>query len=161
MAAQLIATNGPSARGTQGVQRAREQFLAGSALPFQQDGGVRRRGAMELLRHLPELRVLADDARCAPPLGQLLLQEEIIGQHPPLRDRAFDHQQQVIRIDRLGQEVHRALAHRGHRVLDAAVGGHDDDLAARDRAPSRREERRSHHRGQLQVGEDDRRTRLP
>ena len=32
----------------------------------------------------------------------------------------------MIGIDRLGEEVQRALLHRLDGVLDAAVGGHDD-----------------------------------
>jgi hypothetical protein len=40
--------------------------------------------------------------------------------------RALDEQQQMIRIDRLGEEVHGAFLHRRHRILDAAVRGHDD-----------------------------------
>ena len=111
----------------QRVQRAREQLLAGAALAFEEHGRVGRRRAMQLLRHLPQLRILADDARRAAPLGELLLQQEVLGQHPPLRDRALDHQQQVIGIDGLGEEVHRAFLHRRDRVLDAAVGGHHDD----------------------------------
>ena len=48
-------------------------------------------------------------------------------EQPPLRERALDQQQQVIGIDRLGEEVERAFLHRRHGVLDAAEGGHDDD----------------------------------
>jgi hypothetical protein len=82
---------------------------------------------MKLLQDVAELRVLADDPGRAPALGHFLLQENVFGHHPALRDRTFDHQQQVIGIDRLGQEVGRPLPHRRHRVLDASIGRHDDD----------------------------------
>ena len=59
--------------------------------------------------------------------AELLLQQDVFGQHAPLRDRPLDHQQQVIGIDGLGEKVHRAFLHRRHRVLDAAVRGHHDD----------------------------------
>ena len=128
MAAQLMATNGPSARGLSACSAAGEQLLAGAALALEQHGRVGGRGAVQLLQHLAQLGVLADDARRAAALGQLLLQQDVLGEHPALRDRPLDHQQQVIGIDGLGQEVHRPFLHRRHRVLDAAVGGHDDDL---------------------------------
>jgi hypothetical protein len=34
----------------------------------------------------------------------------------------------VIGIDGFGEEVHGAVLHGGHRVLDAAECGHDDHL---------------------------------
>ena len=37
----------------------------------------------------------------------------------------------MVEIDRLGEKVERALLHRQHGVLDAAVGGHDDDRQLR------------------------------
>ena len=116
---------------------------------------------MQLLRHLAQRRVLADDARRAAPLGQLLLQQEVLGEHAPLGDRPLDHQQQVFGIDRLGEEVDRALAHRRHRVLDAAVGGHHDDRQLGVELLGRAQHAEAVADRQLQVGEDDRRTRLP
>ena len=71
--------------------------------------------------------IVADDLRRAAALRQLFLQDHVFGGQPPLRERALDHQQQMIRIDRLGQEVERAFLHRGDRVLDAAERRHDDD----------------------------------
>ena len=38
--------------------------------------------------------------------------------------RALDQQQQMIGIDRLGQEIDCAFLHRHNRVLDAAERGH-------------------------------------
>ena len=73
MAAQLMATNGPSLRGLERVERAREQLLAGAALAFEQHGGVGGGRAVQLLQHLRSRGILADDARRAAPLGQLLL----------------------------------------------------------------------------------------
>ena len=101
------------------------------------------------------LRILADDARRAAPLGELLLQQDVLGQHPALRDRALDHQQQMIGIDGLGQEVHRPFLHRGHRVLDAAIGGHHDDLQLGVELLGRAKDAEAVADGKLQVGEDD------
>jgi hypothetical protein len=77
--------------------------------------------------HLFQPGILTDDLRRASPLRKLLLQQEVLGGQPALHERAFDHQEQVIWIDRLGKEVHRAVLHGGDGVLDAAVRGHDDD----------------------------------
>ena len=70
-------------------------------------------------------------------------------------------QQQVIGIDRLGQEVHRAFAHRRHRVLDAAVGGHDDDRQLGVELLGGAQDAEAVALRQLQVGQDDRGPRLP
>ena len=93
--------------------------------------------------------------------GQLLFQQEVIGQHPPLGDRAFDHQQQMVGIDRLGQEVDGPLAHGGHRILDAAVGRHDDDLQFRIKLFRGAEHAEAVAVRKLQVGQHDSRTGLP
>ena len=77
-------------------------------------------------------------ARPAPPSAG-----SVLGRQPPLRERALDHQQQMVGIDRLGEEVERAFLHRRHRVLDAAERGHHDDRQLADRAPWRRAARRS------------------
>ena len=109
------------------VQRAREQLLAGAALAFDEHRGVGRRGAVQRCQHPDQRRVRPDDLRRAAPHRQLLLQEEVLGQQPPLLERARDQEQEVVRIDRLGQKVEGAFLHRGHGVLDATVGGHHDD----------------------------------
>ena len=60
-------------------------------------------------------------------VGQLLLQQNVLGHHATLRQRAFDHQHEVIGIDGLGEKVERPFLHRGDGVLDAAVCRHHDD----------------------------------
>ena len=126
MAAQLIATNGPLARGAGVVQGARAQFLAGAALAFEQHRGVGAGGAIDRGHHLPQGRRVADDARTAAARGRFFLQQAVIIQQAALLERARDQQQQVIGIDRLGEKVERALFHRLDGVLDAAVRGHHD-----------------------------------
>ena len=67
----------------------------------------------------------------------------------------------MIRIDGLGQEVHRAFLHRGHGILDAAVGGHDDDLQLGIELLGGAQHAKAVAGGQLQIGEHDGRARLP
>ena len=109
------------------MQRPREQLLAGAALPFEQHGGVGRRRALQRGEHLAQRRIFADELRRAAADRQLLLHQQVLGHEAALLERAADEQQQVIRIDRLGEEVERPFLHRRHGVLDAAVRRHDDD----------------------------------
>jgi hypothetical protein len=139
---------------TQGVQAAREQLLAGTALALQQHGRVGGRGTVEVQQHLPQAGVVADDARRTAALGELLLEQDVFGQHSPLRDRPLDHQQQVIGIDWLGQEIHRPFAHGGDRVLDAAVGGHHDHLELRVELLGSPQHAKAIAVGQLEIGQD-------
>ena len=113
------------------VQRPREQFLARPAFAFEEHGGVGRRRALKGHDHVLQLGVLADDLRRAAPRGELVLQKNVLVGQPALHERTLDHQQQVIRIHRLGEEVERALLHRRDRVLDAAERRHHDDRQLR------------------------------
>src|SRR5882672_4699756 len=63
--------------GAQRMQCAREQFLSRAALTLDQYRRVGAGRAMQLLRDLPQLRILADDARGATALGELLLEHEV------------------------------------------------------------------------------------
>ena len=83
------------------------------------------------------------------------LQQHVLGEHAALRQRALDHQQQVIGIDRLGQEVHRPFLHRRHRVLDAAVGGHHDDRQFRVELLGGAQHAEAVAVGQLEIGQHD------
>ena len=139
------------------VKRAREQLLAGAALPFEQHRRVGGGGAVQRDRHLLELRVVADDLRRAAALGQLFPQDQVFRGQPALRERALDHQQEMVGIDRLRQEVEGAFLHRGDGVLDAAERGHDDDRQLgievfrraqhAEAVPLRQAEIRQHHGG--------------
>ena len=115
---------------------------------------------MELLRHLHQLRILADDARRAAPLTQLLLQQKILRQHAALHHRPLDHQQQVIGIDGLGEKVHRAFFHRRHGILDAAIRGHHDNRQLRIDLLRRFQDAEAVADRQLEVGKHHGRTRL-
>ena len=102
-----------------------------------------------------QLRMLADDARRAAPFGEFFLQQQVLGEQAPLRDRTFDHQQQMLRIDRLRQEVHRPFLHCRHGVLNAGIGRHDDHLQLGIDLLCRAQHAEAIPRGQLQVGQHD------
>ena len=61
IAAQLIATNGPFARGLSCVDRAGDQLLAGAALAQKQDRNVGRRHFFDCSQHRLDLRATAND----------------------------------------------------------------------------------------------------
>ena len=107
--------------------------------------------------HLPQRRVLADELRRAAAHRELLLQQQVLGHQPALLERARDEQQQVIGIDRLGEEVERAFLHRGDRVLDAAVGGHHDDRQLGVELLRRAQHAEAVAFGQPQIGQHERR----
>ena len=145
--------------GAERVQRAREQLLAGAALPFEQHGGIGSGGPAQQLRDLPQLRILPDDPWGTAPLGQLFLEQDVFGKHPAPRDRALHDERQVVRIDRLGEEIHRAFLHRRDCVRNAAVRGHDHHLQFRVELPGRAKDAESVANGKREVGQDDRRPR--
>ena len=127
IAAQLIATNGASARGLSACSE-----RANSSLPVPLSPSSSTVVSVAAARcsdgeHLAQRRVLADQLRRAAAHRELLLHQQVLGHHAALLERAAHEQQQVIGIDRLGEEVERPFLHRRHRVLDAAVGGHHDD----------------------------------
>ena len=109
------------------MERPGEQLLAGPALAQQQHGGVGRSGAVQRRDNPLQRRRLTDDRRSPPSGRELLFHQEVLREQPALRQRTIHEQEQVIGIDGLRQEVHRALFHRDHRILDAPVRGHDDD----------------------------------
>ena len=79
---------------------------------------------------------------------------------PALLERAVDQQQQMIGIDRLGEEVERPFLHRRDGVLDAAVGGHDDDRHVGVDFLRRAQHAEAVAVGQPQIGQHDRRLLL-
>ena len=135
MARTVDGDKGPAGRRLSACSAAREQFLARAALPFEQHGGVGAGSPVQLLHGLPQLRILADDPRSTAPLGQLLFDPDVLGKRPALRDRVLHEQRQAVGVYRLGEEVDRAFLHRRDRLLNAAIGGHDDHLQFRIELP--------------------------
>ena len=79
---------------------------------------------------------------------------------PALLERARHEQQQVIGIDRLGEEVERAFLHRRDRILDAAVGRHHDDRHVGVDLLRRAQHAEAVAFGQPQIGQHERRLAL-
>ena len=78
MAAQLMATNGPLARGESWCSARDEQLLAGAALAEQQHGGVGGRRALDGEQRLLEGGVLAQHAGQPEAPLVVLLQQDVV-----------------------------------------------------------------------------------
>ena len=104
---------------------------------------------------LAQRRRVAQDPRRAATRRQLLLEQRVLAQQPRLGQRAVDDERQVIGIDGLGQEVERAVAHRRHGILDAAVGGHHHHGHGGVHGLHRAQHAEAVAGGQPQVGDDD------
>ncbi len=137
------------------VQRAGEELLAGAALAFEQHRRVGRRRTVKRDGDGGELRIFTDNLRRASALRELRFEQDVFGRQPALRERALDHQQQVIGVDRLGQEIERAFLHRRHRVLNAAERRHHDDRQLGIELLGRAQHAEAVAVGQPQIGEDD------
>ena len=106
------------------VEGAGAQLLAGAAFTFEQHGGVGGGGTINGGHDLAQRRRVANDVGPTAACGSFLFQQAVVVQQASLRERALDEQQEMIRVDGLGQEVQRALLHGRHGILDAAVRGH-------------------------------------
>ena len=130
-AAQLTTTKGPSLRGRELVEHARDQLLAGAALAADEHGGVGG-GGLAHLREQPLHRLaVADHAspcgrarrrarapRCAREQA-LHLRARVAASSSALVHLGAQH----LGREGLGDEVVGALLHRLHRGLDGAEGG--------------------------------------
>ena len=111
----------------QRVQRSRKQFLPRSALALEEHGHVGRGGAMQAIdtcfRRGSSPTIWGAPRRAA----SSSFSNNVLGRPCGGRECALDQQQQMIGIDRLGQEIDCAFLHRHNRVLDAAERGHDNN----------------------------------
>ena len=68
--------------------------------------------------------MLADDRRRAVARTERFLQQQVLGDDAPLLDGAADREHEVLVVNRLGQVIERAFAHRRDGFVDRAVSGH-------------------------------------
>jgi hypothetical protein len=109
--------------------------------------------------HLFELGILSNYLRSAAAGREFFLEEQVLRHQPSLRERPLDHQQQMIGVDRLGQEVERAFPHGHHRILNAAKRRHHDDGQLGIGFHRRAEHTESVTFRKTQIGQDDARAR--
>src|SRR6266542_3555159 len=113
------------------VDRVGDQLLASAVLPLNKDVGVAARDAFHQLEHFVHLLALADDV-AEPELSlELLLQQQVLADEIAPLDRALEHRQQRVRLDRLLDETVRTPLHRLDRLRNAPVTGDNDDFRVR------------------------------
>ena len=105
-----------------GVDDIGDDFLARAAFAGDQHPRLRRRDQRHFLKQRQRERTLRDDLR-----RQFFFRAEI--QRRERRDARglADRGQQFIQVNRLGEIIQRAVAHRDHRVADVGVGGDEQD----------------------------------
>ena len=108
------------------VQRPGHQLLAGAALAFNQNRGARGRhlldGFDDRLHHLR----LAEDALHGVLALHLLLEGDVLDLQLAAAQGAFDQEIDLIKVQRLGDEVVGAAAHGLHCGVHRAIRGHHD-----------------------------------
>ncbi len=129
MAAQLIATNGLSARGLSVWTARASSFLAGAALAQQQHGGVGRRHLLDGAADLDHRLADRDDAlERHQPLA--LHQRAVLFLEAVDLEGALHEQAQHVGVHGLLVEIVGAHAHGLDGVLLVELAGDHDDLGA-------------------------------
>ena len=110
-----------------GVQRVREQFLAGAVLAGEEDVGLRQRGLAHALERLLHAGAVAQDGTARVGAAQRAAQRRILAGHAPLLQRTLHRVQQLVVVERLDDVVHGAGAQRRDGALEGRVARHHDD----------------------------------
>ena len=122
IALQLIATNGLLRRGLALVDRARQQLLAGAALAGDQHARIGAGDHVRLRELLFHHGAARDDLGAPVFVGCAEAGDA---------QRLLHLVEQLLLVDRLGEEAERAHLRGLHRIGNRAVRGEDDDLQSR------------------------------
>ena len=110
---------------------------------------------LEQLKEIAHHPAAADQAVDPVALLELRSQVGVLGSQAPLLERRVQHVQQRVELERLGDEVGRALLDRVDGVLHRAEAGDDDGDDVRVALERRVEHGAAVHARQPQVGDDD------
>ena len=137
------------------VNRARDHLLAGAGLAGNQDRAVRPRDRLEHLEERLHRPAAAENPAELIPLLELRSQVRVLRLQPPLLERLLQDVHQLVELERLGDEVGRALLDGVDRILHRPVAGdhdpHDPGIARQRRL----DHARAVHAGQPQIRDDD------
>ncbi|MNG02851.1 hypothetical protein D3C84_858960 [compost metagenome] len=109
-----------------GVDRPGDHFLAGAAFAGQQNGRVAFAHRVDGVQHPPKAWAVADQAVDLPVFVELGAHALVVFEDVAKLQGLVDGDVQLIDVERLGDVVEGAVAHRLHGVFHRAVGGHDD-----------------------------------
>src|SRR3954471_7029269 len=99
-----------------GVNRAREQLLAGAGFAFEQHRGARRRGGGDRLQHAADRRAIADDLPLVAILHHLFAKPLILLSQTNDLERLVHSKLELLRADWLRDVVDSAGLDRRHCV---------------------------------------------
>ena len=105
------------------MDRSRDDLLAGPGLADQQDRSVHIRDLRDQLAQLAQRRALAQQARNRVRDGAALAQPAHLFGEAAVLERAVHPEDQLLDLERLGQEIVGAGANRGDRRIEAAERG--------------------------------------
>ena len=109
------------------VDRARHQFLARAGLAQHQDRARGRRHRLEQRPELAHRRAAADEPLEPVAAIELLAQVLVLGAQVASLERGAQHVEQLVELERLGDEVGGAEPDRRDGILHRSVPGHEDD----------------------------------
>jgi hypothetical protein len=136
------------------MQRTRDELFARARLAVNQRRSLTRADAQDQIAHALHRRTVADELGRLRKLFERLLQALHFRLQAMVLHRACDADAEQLRVDRLGQEVVRADAHRPDRGFHTAAAGHDDHRDTGLRAQHALAQRQAVHLAHAQVGDD-------
>ena len=123
--------------------------------PGDEDRARRRGDGLEQLRQIAHHAAAADEPVDPVALFELRSEIRVLGAEPALLERRVEHVEQRVELERLGDEVGRALLDRVHGVLHRAEAGDDDRDDFRVALERGLEHGAAVDAGQPEVGDDD------
>ena len=110
------------------VNRAGHQLLARACLAGDEHGAVGHRHGLEQLEEIAHRPAAADDPGEAVAAFELRPEVGVLGPQPPLLERRLECVEQLVELERLGDEIRGAALDCLDRILHRAVSGdHDAD----------------------------------
>ena len=107
---------------------ARHQLLARPALAVDEHGGGAVGHLIHQGHHGPERRAHPDEVALGEEIVQAPLESQVLRDELSALERLADDADQLGALEGLGEEVHRPVLHRRHRLLDGAEGGEQDHV---------------------------------
>ncbi len=155
-AAQCSLTNGPLAprASRRWSARCRDQLLAGAALAGQEHRRARAGDLLDDLEHALHGRARPDDVLARGPLRQPAPHARGLGAELLVIEDPGQDDQQLLEVDRLGQVVRSAGAHRVDRRVDRAERGHHHHGRRLVLGADLLDQLDAVHAGHLEVGHD-------
>ena len=118
--------------GAQGMEQLGDDLLAGAAFAFDQHCRVQRRGLAQLRQQPLHGHRVADHHRVARAGVDEVAQVGNLAVGAIHLQRLVDHRLQLLQVlERLGEVVEQAIAHRPHRVAHLGMAGDHDGRLAR------------------------------